>query len=133
GSAKVRGTSGAVADTIDITVSQAISPSQSTVSSSAPSMIANGSSTVAITAQLRDGNGNPYVFSNPAMSISPSAGTLGAISNNGNGNYTATLTAPTSTAAGSSIVTVTAGSVSLTNTAIITLIPGSASQYLVTS
>lgn len=56
-------------------------------------LTANGSSTTNITVQLKDINGNLINTGGQNISITTSLGTLGNISDNGNGTYTAALTA----------------------------------------
>src|SRR4029079_7918172 len=101
--------------------------SQSTLVASPTTVTVGGSSTV--TVQLRDASGNALTTSGGVVALATSAGTLTAVTDNGNGSYTATLTAPASP--GSITVSGTLGGSALSGTATITVAVGSASltQY----
>src|SRR6185369_9407160 len=88
------------------------------------SAVTVGGSTL-ITVQLRDASGNALTSSGGVVVLSTSAGTLTAVTDNGNGTYTATLTAPA--APGTFTVTGTLGGNALTATAIVTVSVGTAS------
>jgi hypothetical protein len=107
-------------------VAGAASLSQSTLSASPASIAANGTSTSTITIQLKDASGNNLQASAGTVTLSKvGGGTLGAVTDNLNGTYTAVLTSPTS--AGNAVVTGSLGGNNLTNTATVTFTAGTAS------
>ncbi|NGP87819.1 DUF2341 domain-containing protein [Fodinibius halophilus] len=64
--------------------------------SASPTYIANdGSSTSTITVQLRDSEGNNLQSGGENVSLSTNAGSLGSVTDNSDGTYTATLTSST--------------------------------------
>jgi adhesin/invasin len=64
---------------------------------------ADGTSTVAITVHGGDGGGVPLTASGGLVTLASTVGTMGAVTDNGNGTYSATLTAPTT--AGTATIT----------------------------
>ena len=56
-------------------------------------LVANGPRTSTITVQAKDANGNNLTASGGAVTLHPTLGTIGTVTNNNNGTYTATLTA----------------------------------------
>ena len=65
--------------------------------SAAPSpIVANGSSTATVTVQLRDALGNDLTAGGDTVALNATLGTLSAVTDNGDGTYTATLTSSTS-------------------------------------
>jgi len=68
----------------------------STITASPTSITANGSTTSTITVQLKDVNGNNLSASGGTVALSTTAGSLGAVTDNTDGTYTATLTSSTS-------------------------------------
>jgi adhesin/invasin len=118
GSATVSGSIGGTtlgATTLVSFVAGAVSPAQTTVSV-AGSVVANGSSPVTVT--LRDANGNPVAGAASSIALSTSLGTLGALVDNGDGTYTAILTAPGAT--GTATITASVGGQSVPATLPIT-------------
>ncbi|MGH7544001.1 MAG: invasin domain 3-containing protein [Gemmatimonadota bacterium] len=79
----------------------------SQITASPTSIPANGSSTSTITVTLRDAFGNPLTSGGNAVALTTSRGSLGPVSDHGDGTYTATLTS--STTAGTATVTGTVG------------------------
>ena len=66
--------------------------------SAAPvSIVADGSSKTTLTVRLRDAYGNALTASAGTVSMSTSGGIIGAVSDKGNGTYTATLTSASMT------------------------------------
>jgi hypothetical protein len=59
------------------------------------SLEADGAGTSTITVQLKDANGNNLAASGGTVALSTTAGTLSAVTDKGDGSYTATLTVPT--------------------------------------
>ena len=104
------------ADSGKATISITGVPADVTVSVDPTEIVADGASTATITATLmRDGE----AVSNETLTIRPTLGSVGSVTNNGDGTYTATFTA--GTVAGTAAINVTAsagdqGSASLTLT-----------------
>ena len=68
-------------------------PTTSTISASPTSIPADGSSTSMITVQIKDASGTAVTEGGDAVELATTAGTLSAVTDNGDGTYTATLTA----------------------------------------
>lgn len=97
----------------------AASLSQSTVTASPASILANGTSTSTITVRLKDAGGNSLTSSAGTVTLSKvGGGSLGAVTDNRDGTYSATLTSPVSS--GNAVVTASLSGSNLTNTATIT-------------
>jgi Invasin, domain 3 len=73
-------------------------PSTSTIVASPSPVTANGIDTSVVTVTLKDAHDNPEQFGGDTVSLTTDAGTLDAVTDNGNGTYTATLTSATSAA-----------------------------------
>ena len=101
------------------------SPINSTISSAAPAIVANGTSTTIITVEAIDANGNNLTTGGDAVVLTTTAGTLSAVTDNGNGTYSATLTS--STTSGTATVTGTLNTVSMTDNARVNFTSGTAS------
>jgi hypothetical protein len=87
-----------------------VSAVNSTVSPATPVITANGTSTQVITVQARDANNNNLTGGGAVVVFGRTGGgTLSGTTDNGNGTYTATLTAPTVT--GAATVTAVLGGV----------------------
>ncbi len=99
---------------------------QSTIVASSSSITADGSSTSTITVQLNDGNGNNLASSGGTVALSTTLGTLGTVTDNNNGTYTATLTSATT--AGTATVSGTLGGSALTSTATVSFVAGAAAK-----
>lgn len=91
----------------------------------ASSLVADGSSQTPITVKLRDAQGNAITSGGETVEITSSLGTVGPVTDNGNGTYTAMLTAPT--AAGTATISASFGGKALTKTAAVQLVAGDAS------
>ncbi|HWP37994.1 MAG TPA: invasin domain 3-containing protein, partial [Gemmatimonadales bacterium] len=127
GAATITGTVGGVAiadDAVVTFVAGAAAPAMTTIGASPDSIVANGSATSAITVQLRDANGNSLSAGGSAVFLSTTAGTLSAVTDNGNGTYGATLTAPTVT--GTATITGTLDGTTITDNATVTFVAGPA-------
>lgn len=72
------------------------SPEFTTINASPNNILADGSSTSQITATLRDKNDNPVTTGGYEVNLSTTAGSLGNLTDNGDGTYTAILTSSTS-------------------------------------
>ena len=112
------------------TTAAAAAAGSSTLAASPASITADGSSASILTVQLRDAYGNAVGASAGTVALSATSGTLSAVTDNGNGTYTATLTAPT--AVGSSTVSGTLNGGALAGTATVAFVPGAAARYTVT-
>ncbi|GAB5408506.1 MAG: hypothetical protein BalsKO_08710 [Balneolaceae bacterium] len=99
-------------NTFDVTPGAA-SAATSTISAS-PSVILNdGFSTSIITVQLKDSEGNNRTIGGETVVLSVTDGSLGSITDNGDGTYTATLTS--SVVAGTATITGTLDAVAITD------------------
>lgn len=118
--------------TVNFTVGAA-SALQSTISASPTSLTADGSSTSTITVQVKDGAGNDITSGGDTVVLSSNLGSIGSVTDNSNGTYTATLTA--GTVAGPATVTATLNGDLMENSVVVTLLPGplSAAQTLITA
>ncbi len=80
---------------------------QSTLTPTSASITADGSSTQNVTVQAEDAYGNDLTTGSAIVTISQLSGTgmIGPVVNNGDGTYTATVTAPTATGSGVFVAT----------------------------
>jgi hypothetical protein len=114
----------------------AVSAAQSVISANPTSVTAGGSSTITVTE--KDANGNQENPANggvevaPVLSV-PSPSSLGTLTDNGNGTFTASLTTSTSTANSPVVVSGTINSVAIGTTASVALTPGTVDHYVVTA
>jgi len=98
----------------------AASASTSTVVVSPSSLLADEAATSQLTVQLKDVHGNDLVIGGDAVTfVAPAQGSIGLVSDHGDGTYAATYTA--GGAAGTVTITPRVDGVSFTNTASITL------------
>ena len=68
----------------------------STITASPTSIVADGSSTSAVTVRLKDAAGNDLHGTGGTVALGlTGTGSLSAVTDNGDGTYTATLTSPT--------------------------------------
>lgn len=123
-SGKVSGTSMSQTATVGFVPGPA-SAAKSTVTAALSSITADGRSSTTIAVQLRDANGNNLTVSGGPVTLSTTAGTLGAVTDHGDGSYTAELTAPT--AAGKATISGKLSGTSLSQTAAVTFVPGASS------
>ena len=93
---------GLTTGTTSYTVGSGIaSTTTSTISASPTSVVANGSSTSSITVQLKDAFGNNLGGSGGIVALGlTGTGSLSAVTDNGDGTYSATLTSPTTVGSG---------------------------------
>jgi adhesin/invasin len=100
----------------------------SQVTASPTSIPANGSSTSAISVQIKDAFGNNRTTGGDTVTLSrsPALGTLSGVTDNGNGSYTATLTSGTTP--GTVTISGTVNGVGITDTAMVTLTASAASK-----
>lgn len=78
-----------------VTFEAASDPGTTTIEASEGSLPADGASTAGITVQTRTASGAPRTLDGDVVGLTTTAGTLSAVSDNGDGTYTAVLTAPT--------------------------------------
>ncbi len=103
------------------------STTTSTLSASPNSIVANGSSTSAITVQLKDAAGNNLTGSGGTVALSLAGpGSLSAVTDNGDGTYSATLTSPITV--GSATVSGTLNAAALAATAGVGYVHGAATK-----
>ena len=82
-----------------VTVVAAPSPATSTITGAPDATLADGISTSTITVQLKDRAGGRLSTGGAVVTLATTRGTLGAVTDNGDGTYTATLTSGTATGA----------------------------------
>ncbi|MEI7028166.1 invasin domain 3-containing protein, partial [Paenibacillus sp. y28] len=103
----------------------AASAASSTVEVDAASLTADGTSQTTVTVKLKDAQGNALTSGGVTVGITSTLGTVSGVTDNNNGTYTATLTAPAT--AGAATVSATLGGTALASTAIVQFVPGAAS------
>ncbi|OQA95992.1 MAG: Endoglucanase C precursor [Bacteroidetes bacterium ADurb.Bin217] len=94
--------------TLNGMVTATISAAQSTLTPVSSNLTANGSSNLSLTVTVYDTDGNVAAIPGQTITITKQSGggTLGAVSDNGDGTYTALLTSPTTTGSGVFVATV---------------------------
>lgn len=102
-----------------------LSPADSQISVSSSSLVADGVSQAIVTVKLKDAQGNDITTGGEMVTISSTLGTVNAVTDNNNGSYTATLTAPTTT--GTDTISGTVGGKMIAGTASVQYVPGLAS------
>ena len=117
----------AIVRTTDVQfVAGAASALTSAIEAGSVSLTANGTSATTLTVRLKDAYGNPLTTGGESVELRLSGGgTLGTVTDRGNGTYTATLTAPT--AAGAATISGTLGGTELAHSISIAYVPGPAS------
>ena len=88
-------------------VAGAADAAQSTLAPTSASLTADGSSNLVLTVTAKDANGNVLTGGGATVTITRQSGTgsVGSVTDVGNGTYTATVTAPTSTGSGVFVAT----------------------------
>jgi adhesin/invasin len=127
GTATITGTLNAVAitDTVTVTLTPApADPTTSLITAAPTSIVADGVTTSTITVQLKDINSNDLSSGGDTVALATDLGTMGSVTDNSDGTYTATLTSATTV--GTASITGTLNAVAMTDTATVTLIPGPA-------
>lgn len=94
----------------------------SLITATSNSIVANGISTVQLTVQLKDANGNNLTSGGSTVVLSATSGTISTVNDNGNGTYTATLTSAVTT--GTSVISGTFTGSPITDTESVTFVPG---------
>ncbi|WP_339848515.1 invasin domain 3-containing protein [Paenibacillus sp. FSL W7-1088] len=102
-----------------------ISMEESRIVSTQASLIADGTSQSTITVTLKDAQGTPLTDGGESVAITSTLGTVSAVTDNQNGTYSATLTAPTT--AGKATISATVGGKALTATSTVNFVPGTPS------
>ncbi|MGP8199091.1 MAG: Ig-like domain-containing protein [Limisphaerales bacterium] len=99
GTASITGTIAAtdIGHPTSVTFNGVLSAANTTISANPASITADGISTSTITVQAKDINGYNMPSSGGTVTLSTTAGTLGSVTDNGNGTYTAKLTAASTT------------------------------------
>lgn len=109
----------AVPDTAEVAfvaaTGPAIDPVNSIITAADDSIPANGTSTTLVTLTTYDTEGNPITAGGAVVTLETTLGTLGDVTDNGNGTYTATLTS--STTEGTAVITGTVNGAAVTDTA----------------
>jgi adhesin/invasin len=77
---------------VEVSPQGPVSAAASTITSSAASIFADGSSTATITVQGEDADGNDETSGGATVTIASTLGTVSDVTDNGDGTYTATLT-----------------------------------------
>ncbi len=98
----------------------------SIISANPTAIPADGASTSTITVQLFDAAGNPLTSGGDTVALSTNGGSLGSVLDNGNGTYTATLTA--STTPQTATITGTVNATPIADTAAVAFVIGSADR-----
>ena len=107
------------------------STATSTIDASPATIVANGTSTSTITVRLKDAAGNDLTATGGLVTLAlAGTGSLGSVTDEGDGTYTATLTSPT--AVGSGSITGTLNAVALADGAAVTYAHGPAAALVLT-
>ncbi len=116
-------------ETVDL-LPGAASVADTTITASPTSIAANGVSTSTVIVQAIDSNGNDLISGGDTVQLSSTRGSFGAVSDLGDGRYSAVLTSDTT--AGVAVVSGTLNGVDIVDTATVTYLPGAASPALST-
>jgi hypothetical protein len=133
GAAKVTGDLNGDAMTHTATVDFTPGPTSATtttINRSPSKLVANGSSTATITVQAKDQYGNVRKTGGDTVTLQTTRGTLGGVTDHGNGRYTAILTS--STTAGTAKITGEINGATITHSADVAFTPGPASTLTTT-
>jgi uncharacterized repeat protein (TIGR01451 family) len=106
-------------NTADVSLVAVPAASTSTIGVSPSSIPADGSTTSTVTVTVRDLNGDPIVVGGDKVTLNTNLGVLGAVTDHGDGTYSASLSGA---AAGTATVTFTVNGADATNTADVTLV-----------
>ncbi len=133
GNATITGTLNGAAITDNATVAMqaaAAAAATTTITADPIAITADGQSTSTITVQAKDANGNNLAAGGDAVVLATTLGVLGAVADNGDGTYTATLTA--GVVAGTATVTGTINGAAITDDADVALNVGAAAAATTT-
>ncbi|OMF84363.1 hypothetical protein BK146_30990, partial [Paenibacillus sp. FSL R7-0333] len=103
----------------------AASAAKSTLEVADTTLTADGSSQTTVTVKLRDAQGNALRSGGAAVAVSATSGTVGPVTDNQDGTYSAKLTAPASV--GSAVVSASVAGAELPTSATVAFVPGAAS------
>ncbi|UKS25479.1 S-layer homology domain-containing protein [Paenibacillus sp. HWE-109] len=106
-------------------VTGAPSPAHSTLAAGDASLTADGTSQTTLSVKLKDAQGHALTSGGAAVAITSTLGTVGPVTDNQNGTYTAVLTAPT--ALGTATVQASVGGSALAATASVQFVTGAPS------
>jgi adhesin/invasin len=123
GTATITGTRNGQALTHNATVAFTVGPVsvlRTTISAGLPSIPANGTSTSLITVQLKDAHDNNLAVGAGTVALTTTAGSIGGVTDQGDGTYTALLQSGTTGA--SAIVSGTLNGTAITDTARVAMI-----------
>ncbi|MES1247893.1 MAG: invasin domain 3-containing protein, partial [Actinomycetota bacterium] len=112
-------------------VPAAASAATSTITVGSPTLTADGTSTTVVTVHAKDANGNTITTGGDLVTLSSSQGSLSSVTDNGDGTYTATLTAPTTVSTAS--IGGTLNGLPLTASATVGFVAGPAAKVVYTS
>ncbi|WP_379357356.1 MULTISPECIES: invasin domain 3-containing protein [unclassified Paenibacillus] len=104
---------------------QGLSIDESGISVDQASLLADGTSQTTIRVKLRNAQGSDWTTGGHTVAIAATAGTIGPVTDNNDGTYSATLTAPLAT--GTATVRATVDGTSLASTASVQFVPGAPS------
>ncbi|MGM0587392.1 MAG: invasin domain 3-containing protein [Bacteroidota bacterium] len=102
----------------------------STITANPTEITADGSSTATITVQLKDAHGNNLSAGGDNVTLNTTVGTLGSVTDNGDGTYEATLTSATEK--GSAEITGTLNGTAITDQANVSMVSGNAASIAYT-
>jgi adhesin/invasin len=121
GTATITGTvNGAgITDTALVTVNAVPDPTQTLITATPTAIIADGASTSTILVQIKDYSNTNYTSGGDTVTLATDLGSLGSVTDNGNGTYTATLTSGVTS--GTATITGTLNAVAITDTEAVTL------------
>ncbi|KPV59609.1 hypothetical protein QJ48_09775, partial [Paenibacillus sp. A3] len=128
GTATISATVGgsAIASTASVQfVPGAPSAATSTVEAGNVTLAADGASQTTVSVKLKDAQGHALTSGGAAVAITSTLGTVGAVTDNQNGTYTATLTAPTTV--GTAMISATVGGSAIAQTASVQFLHGQVS------
>ena len=128
GTASITGTLGGTAigtPTSVAFVPGAANAAHSVITAASGSLTANGTSTTSVTLRLKDANDNDLTAGSGTIALTTDAGSVGTVTNNGDGTFSATFTAPA--VAGTAHITGTLNGTAIGNPATVTLAPGAVS------
>jgi hypothetical protein len=111
--------------TVELQVMMGLAPELSAILAAPDRIVADGVSTSTITVLLRDAQGAPLSSGGHQVALNTTRGTLGSVTDEGDGTYTATLTAPTRV--GTASITGTVDGAPIGGSATVVLTPGSIS------
>ncbi|WP_237712639.1 Ig-like domain-containing protein, partial [Paenibacillus elgii] len=128
GTATISATVGgsAIASTVSVQfVPGAPSTATSTVEAGSVTLAADGASQTTVSVKLKDAQGNAMTSGGSTVAITTTLGTVSTVTDNQNGTYTATLTAPTTV--GTATISATVGGSAIASTASVQFVPGAPS------